>query len=93
MVRSEFDTMTRKDIEKEVRTALYTCKATGMVDRVAMDFIAQAVEEKLARQEECLSVKRKDYIKALDERKDRLTDEGLGQFVKRTLWTVSEKEI
>jgi len=83
--------MTRNDIEKEVRTALRACKVTGMVDRVAMDFITQAVEEKLARQEECLSVKRKDYIDALNERKDRMDDKSFGGFVKRTLWTVLEK--
>jgi hypothetical protein len=83
--------MTRKDIEKEVRTALYCCKSTGMIDQPAMEFIKQAVEEKLARQEECLSVKRKEYVDALKGRVERLTDEQLGKFVRNTLWTVLEK--
>lgn len=83
--------MTRQNIEIEIQVALNTLKGSGMIDRPAMDFIKEAVAEKLARKEECLAVKRKDYIKALDERKDRLDDEGLGHFVRATLWTAMEK--
>lgn len=83
--------MTRQNIEIELQVALNALKGSGMIDRPALDFIREAVTEKLARNEECLAVKRKDYIKALSDRKYKLDDEALGRFVKNTLWTVLEK--
>jgi hypothetical protein len=84
--------MTRKDIEKEVQTALRMCKSTGMIDKPAMDFIQEAVNEKLARQDECLEVIRKDYLDAVNLRLERLDNEGLGHFVRATIWTTLEKK-
>ena len=83
--------MTRKDIEKEVLTALRVLKSCDMVDRPAMSFIEEAVKEKLARQEECLAVKRKDYINEVNKRIERFNNEQLGRFVRNTIWTVLEK--
>jgi hypothetical protein len=83
--------MTRRDIENEVQTALRVCKSTGMINKPAMDFIQEAVEEKLARQEECLEVKPRDYVEALAGRVQHLDDKQLGHFVRATLWTTLEK--
>lgn len=82
--------MTKKDLEKELKSSLSILKSTGFIEREALDFIVKSVEEKLARQDECLSVPRKKYIESLEQRKDRLSDDDLGRFVKKTLWTVSE---
>ena len=82
--------MTRQGIEKELQSSLSVLKSTGMIEREAMDFIAKAVEEKLARQEEDLAVKRKEYLDAVADRAKRMSDENLGRFVKNTLWTASD---
>ena len=84
--------MTRQDIEIELQVALNAIKGMGMIDRPALDFIKEAVAEKLARKEECLAVKRKDYLEALNERSQRLSNKDLGHFVKATLWTALEKK-
>lgn len=83
--------MTKKDLQKELKSSIAVLKATGMIEREAMDFIENAVKEKLERMEEHLHVKRKDYIKALDERSKRMDDADFGRFIKKTLWTVTEK--
>lgn len=84
--------MTRQNIEIELQVALNALKGSGMIDRPALDFIKEAVAEKLARKEECLAVKRKDYLEEVEKRLDRLDDKGLGHFVRATLWTALEKE-
>lgn len=74
------------DMKTDIKTVLGMCKATGIVSDEVISYIRDAVALT-----ERAKVSRSDYVDALVDRKDRLTNEQLGKFVRNTLWTVMEK--
>ena len=87
-------TIQREHMENQLREIMSVLGASGRFDELTIQFLYCAVKDKLDRQErseEKPPVGRQDYIDALVDRVYRLDEQALGRFVKKTLWTATDK--
>jgi hypothetical protein len=81
-------------IQNEARVGLKTLKSIGLLEDEVLDYIDAAIEQKITGQCTPVSyfkVPHHVYLNEIGNKAMTMTDEELGHFIKKTLWTVTGK--